>query len=153
MWIHWLFWCICNYCLFAQCGKELRFVGLWKVAVIESSPMTSQHQSIQLFALSATVFPLFQRQSCVHQVSVSCCLMALQQLKVIIALMKVWAQNGELLIFIFSFYAHHRPVLHRLITIHNATDGETDEADRAIGIGCCLCPNIGGLKREGMRED
>ena len=40
--------------------------------------------------------------------------------------------------FLFEFYTHYRPILHRLATMHNA-------ADRAMEIGC-LCYSIGGLK-------
>ena len=47
-------------------------------------------------------------------------------------------------IFQFDFYTHHnhKPILHRLATIHNTADRETD---KAIGIGR-LCYSTGGLK-------
>ena len=39
------------------------------------------------------------------------------------------------LTFLFDFYAHHRPILHRSATIHNA-------ADRAIGTGRLCSKNV-----------
>ena len=40
-------------------------------------------------------------------------------------------------------YTHHRPILHRLVTIHNGIGGQT--TDRTIGIGR-FCYSIGGVK-------
>ena len=52
--------------------------------------------------------------------------------------------NGNLIpTFLFSFYIHQRPILHRLTTIHNVAYRDR-ETDRAMEIGR-LCYSIGGL--------
>ena len=47
--------------------------------------------------------------------------------------------------FLFDFYTHHTPILHRLAAMHNAADRQTDRQTRAVGIGR-LCISIGGVK-------
>ena len=49
--------------------------------------------------------------------------------------------------FIFDFYTYYRHILHRLATIHNAADSQTDRqtTDRAMGKGR-LWYSIGGPK-------
>ena len=37
--------------------------------------------------------------------------------------------------FLFDFYPHYTPILHRLAAIHNAADRQTTDRARAIGIG------------------
>ena len=44
--------------------------------------------------------------------------------------------------FLFDLYTHYRPVLHRVATLHNAADRQTD---RSLAIGR-LCYSIDGLK-------
>ena len=44
--------------------------------------------------------------------------------------------------FLFDFYTHYGSILHRFVTIHNATDRQTEDT---IGTGC-PCYSIGGLK-------
>ena len=83
-------------------------------APIESPPTISQYLSIQSFSLSTAIYPEFQRKIMAPNLSPPICGYRID--------------IGSRIVhtFLFDFYTHYMPNLHRLVTIDNAADRPSD---------------------------
>ena len=109
--IHWIIWCICNYYDFTTTVSLKWYSTCNRLAAIAMSSYDPPPKSTPVWRFSVDL----------------------------------WGRNGTnqniVPTSLFDFYTHHKPILHRLVTIHNAADRQSGA--RAMGR---LCYGIGGLK-------